>query len=218
MPTSYIQISKESTFPSASSAGKAVIGINTGSKVTITNSSGVTSLVPESLPPGYTASYNVYTAKLTTLGGLILPIEISSGPTTADVIYQIIDASDGDFSNIGAPDNNTGTNFVSTGGTPISYGSATLVQNPYLPTAIVQENTLGFRPLWEYIGSGEFGFTFSGSFDPTKVVASISPNSTNNLFSYFVVGEDYDVNFFVRNVDNNPETLTQTPIEIRQYL
>ena len=76
MPTSYIQITQESTFPSASNAGKAVIGINTSDQITITNNNGITSLLTGSMPP-YTASYKVYTAKLTTLGGLILPIEIS---------------------------------------------------------------------------------------------------------------------------------------------
>ena len=215
--SSYIEITQNSTFPASSNVGKAVIGINTGSRVTVTNSSGVTSLVPESMP-AYTASYNVYTAKLTTLGGIVETIVISSGPTTAGVIYQISDASDGDFSNIGAPDNNFHTFFVSTGGTPTSYGSAVLLQNPYLPTAIVQENTLNFLPLWEYVSTGEFSFTFQGFFDPAKVVASISSNSTANTLSYFVIGEEYDVDFFVRDIDNNPGILTQTSIEIRQYL
>ena len=213
--SSYIEITQNTTFPSASNANKLVIGVNDNDKVILTDHNGITSVVTGSI--NYTPSYKMYTAKLTTeYPGSYS--SISLGPTTAGVIYEIRDTSDGDFSNIGAPNNNDGTFFVSTGGTPTSYGSATLQYNTEVPSAIVQENTLGFLPLWELISNSKFGFYFSGSFDPTKVIASISPNSTDNILSYFVVPGSHDVTFFVRTGENNPGILTQTSIEIRQYL
>ena len=217
MAISYIQITQDNIFPASSNVGKAVVGVNTSSQIAITNNNGTTVPLTGSLPP-YTASYNVYTAKLTTeYPGTF--VNTSSGPTTEGVIYRIIDASDGDFSNIGSPDNNVDTLFVSTGGTPTSYGSAILVQNTGVPAAIVQENTLGFLPLWEQIDAGVFGFTFPFAVDLTKVVTTISSNSTNNIKSFLATDAlGYNVVLVVNDVNDSTGTLNQTSIEIRQYL
>ena len=152
MSTSYIQITQENTFPSASYAGKVVVGVNASNQVVVTDSSGISTPITGSIPP-YTASYKVYSAKLS--------------------------------------DN---------------------------LSASIQENTLGFTPEWNNGGSGRYSFNFSGSFDPTKIVSSISPNSLTNINSYFVIAGAYDVTLYI--VDNVDEVGQgqQIPIEIRQYL
>lgn len=217
MAISYIQITQDNIFPASSNVGKAVVGVNTSSQIAITNNNGTTVPLTGSLPP-YTASYNVYTAKLTNeYPGSASTITVI--PTILGVIYLIHGASDGDFSNVGAPNNNDGTFFVSTGGTPTSYGSATLVRYTQLPAAIVQENTLGFLPLWEQVEEGVFGFTFPFAVDLTKVVTTISSNSTNNIKSFLATDAlGYNVVLVVNDVNDSTGTLNQTSIEIRQYL
>ena len=59
--------------------------------------------------------YKVYTALLTQSGGSILDQLDETTPTqnvTKGVTYTIANASDGDFLNVGAPNNNSGTSFV----------------------------------------------------------------------------------------------------------
>lgn len=79
---------------------------------------------------------------------------LSSGAVTKGVTYKIDGDSDGDFSNVGAPNNDDLTSFVATiDGVPNSYGSAELTYDLGAPTVIILENTIG--NIWfEYSAEG----------------------------------------------------------------
>ena len=90
-----------------------------------------------------TRPYKVYTALLTQSGGDD-PLTLSSGAVTKGVTYYITDASDGDFSNVGAPSNDDSTWFVAINDeVPNNYGSALLSYNTGAPVVTVLENTIG---------------------------------------------------------------------------
>jgi uncharacterized delta-60 repeat protein len=187
MPTSYIQISKESTFPSASNVGKAVIGINASDQITITNSNGITSLLTGSLSP-YTASYKVYNAKLTQITEDIAP----NSYLTVGKTYGIVSYVGGDdFSNIADVQQGTintdGCIFIATGTTPTTWTNGSVIRDMNYPVPTVDENTLGFTPYWKQINTGTYYFNFSQSVDPSKIVPSISPNSLDNIYSTYEV-------------------------------
>lgn len=187
MPTSYIQISKESTFPSASNAGKAVIGINASDQITITNSNGITSLLTGSLSP-YIASYKVYNAKLTQITEDIAP----NSYLTVGKTYGIVSYVGGDdFSNVANVQQGTintdGCIFIATGTTPTTWTNGSIIRDMNYPVSTIDENTLGFTPYWKQIDTGTYYFNFSQSVDPSKIVPSISPNSLDNIYSTYEV-------------------------------
>jgi hypothetical protein len=96
-----------------------------------------------SLKQAATPKYKVYTALLSQSGGSD-PLNISSGDLTIGVTYYIDDAGGGDFTNVGAPNNDNGTYFVATGTTPNSWGtSANLIYDAGAPVTNVLENTIG---------------------------------------------------------------------------
>lgn len=91
-------------------------------------------------------TYRVYTALLTQSNG-DGPSMLNDEPLTIGVTYQITDqgGSGWDFTNVGAPNNNTGTYFVATGTTPNSWGDlgVSLNFNTGAPVVTVLENTIG---------------------------------------------------------------------------
>ena len=118
---SYIELDKRSTFPSASNAGKAILGITAANQVAVTNSDGVTTIVGANIAP-YTASYNAYAAKLTQINEGTL----TSGYLTIGKTY-LLDAYVGgdDFSNVANVQqgtiNTSGCTFIATGTTPTNW-------------------------------------------------------------------------------------------------
>jgi hypothetical protein len=90
---------------------------------------------------GEALSYRVYTALLTQSGGDGQQT-ISSGDLTIGVTYKIIDASSGDWTNVGAPSNKDGIYFVATGITP-NFWDGVLEYNTGAPVVTVLENTIG---------------------------------------------------------------------------
>jgi hypothetical protein len=98
--------------------------------------------------------YKVYTALLTQSGN-DNSITLSSGDSVIKgITYRISGGSDGDFSNVGAPNNNDTTAFVATiNGLPNSYGSCGLVYNVAAPIVTVLENTIG-NIYFQYAGEG----------------------------------------------------------------
>jgi hypothetical protein len=93
---------------------------------------------------GVILPYRVYTALLTQSGGDDL-LETDNIPLIIGVTYMIRQntALRGDFTNVGAPNNNDGTYFVATGTTPNEWGQDSVFYNTGAPVAIVLENTIG---------------------------------------------------------------------------
>ena len=94
-------------------------------------------------------SYKVYTALLTQSGGDGPAGNCSDDPQplVIGVTYQIsLNDGTGDFTNVGAPNNNIGTYFVATGTTPNNWGTpgdVCLDYNTGAPVVTVLENTIG---------------------------------------------------------------------------
>ena len=149
-----------------------------------------------SLKEAATPKYKVYTALLSQSGGNSLQ-SITSGDLMIGVTYQIISGSGQpwDFTNVGAPNNNTGTLFVATGTTPNEWGAGELEYNTGAPVAIVLENTIG--NIWfTYVNIGTYsansdnlftldkswGTAYSGADDEISFIGFIvSPNGNNEF-------------------------------------
>jgi hypothetical protein len=158
--------------------------------------------------------YKVYTALLTQ-SGEDNQVTLSSGAVTKGITYQITANSDGDFSNVGAPNNNENTWFIATNDEiPNSYGTdCQLGYNTGAPVATVLENTIG-NVWFTYIGVGEYYVNSDGLFVNNKiffqnVVLNVSP-----AFLIFYVG---NVNIIELITGGNDNELLNTPIEIRVY-
>jgi len=150
-----------STFPYT---GNAVI---TGSLV-VTGSLNITGSLKQN---GYEVKpYKVFSALVTQENGSNSNQTQYSGPVTKGVTYLIIDNSDGDFSNVGAPNNDRNTYFIATNSdVPNSYGSARLQYNAAVPTAIVLENTIG-NVWFNYGGQGTYELNSDNLFTDGKTM------------------------------------------------
>jgi hypothetical protein len=108
----------------------------------IDNSTGAAVWELYSSPP----KYKVYTALLTQSGSSN-PQDINSGNLTVGVTYFINNNVLGDFTNVGAPNNDNGTYFVATGTTPADWGinisGDTLTFDTATPIVRILENTIG---------------------------------------------------------------------------
>lgn len=129
-------------------------------------------------------AYSVYTALLSQTGG-DNPNAVIDLPLVIGVTYKIVD-NDGDtadFTNVGAPNNNSGTYFVATGTTPTSWGVNLLGQLSYntgAPTVVVLENTIG--NIWFlYKGVGDYRCVSDNLFtiDKTTVFINDTVNKDN---------------------------------------
>jgi hypothetical protein len=165
------------------------------------------------------ASYKVYTALLTQ-SGESEPLDISSGDLTIGVTYYIDDnASNPDFTNVGAPNNNVGTYFVATGTTPNTWGEATLAYNAAAPTVTVLENTIG-NIYWTYDSAGVYSANFVGAFPELKTFILTPSNGYDSAVLQGGGGEPYNI-YRVSNdkcaVLTTDGSLNNTPIEIRVY-
>jgi hypothetical protein len=117
----------------------------------------------------FSPTYKVYTALLTQSGGDDLQSQ-QSGLLTVGVTYYIDDnASNPDFTNVGAPNNNVGTYFVATGTTPNSWGEATLNYNTGAPVVTVLENTIG-NVWFTYNGVGNYRGVSDSLFTLNKTI------------------------------------------------
>jgi hypothetical protein len=151
--------------------------------------------------------YKVYTALLTQ-SGQGNTTGINSGPLTKGVTYKI-QAAGGDFSNVGAPNNNPDTYFVAINNdTPLSYGGSTLLYNTGAPEVTVLENTIG--NIWfTYIAQGVYlansvelftqnkiwATAYSGSDDETIFVGFVCANNgTSEISLYASNGSNQHIN------------------------
>ena len=81
------------------------------------------------------------------------------------------------------------------------------------PVAIVLENTLGFEPVWEYSGSGVYGFDWDGDFVSDKCLNYLSPTHSGKLI-WIDYADAYDIT--LKTIDGD-DTIYQTTLEIRYY-
>jgi hypothetical protein len=172
-------------------------------------------------PQGAPLSYKVYTALLTQ-GGTSSEVNKNSGDLTIGVTYRIDDSSGGaDFTNVGAPNNNTGTMFVATGLVPTSYGTGNLTYDPGAPVVTVLENTIGNAWFtYEYEGLYLVNFTNDLDVNNTFVIVGKSSEGLINGMAAEARIESGKVIINTGNVTsaipyNNQ--LYNTPIEIRVY-
>jgi hypothetical protein len=167
------------------------------------------------------APYKVYTALLTQSGG-DNPAFVPEGAVTKGVTYQILDNSDGDFSNIGAPNNNVGTYFVAANnGIPNSYGNAILGWNEGAPVATVLENTIGniwftYDIVGGYLVNSNNLFTNNKS---SVIVGNVTWEGGSGIIRSGFDGDSYII-ITTNSVDGtleNNDSLLNTLIEIRVY-
>lgn len=166
--------------------------------------------------------YKVYTALLTQ-DGSDDPIAIYTGDLNIGVTYSIT-ANDGsgDFTNVGAPNNEQGTSFVATGATPNSWGNFEMVALEYnngAPVANVLENTIGniwfiYGAIGEYrIGSDEL-FTDSKTLVFNKYLIDFDSASISD----YVATTRIDIKTFsISSGEYSNNYLLNSPIEIRVY-
>ena len=168
--------------------------------------------------------YKVYTALLTQSGGDNLN-NSDNFPLEIGVTYTIIQFGTyilGDFTNVGAPNNNIGTSFVATGTTPNSWGTNIALEwNAGAPIATVLENTIG--NIWfTYNGIGDYGINSNELFIENKTFQFIN-NSLfidEGLLSISNAGNTNSLIYLSSN-DSTQQRIDgyfdKTPIEIRVY-
>jgi len=167
--------------------------------------------------------YKVFTALLSQSGGWD-NVLINEGELTLGVTYFIDDPAGGDWTNVGAPNNDTGTYFIATGTTPNSWGDGALTYNAGAPVATVLENTIG--DVWfTFLGNGTYGINNTNEWDITKVwygtsgigdtgSINVNPGRTTMSFegtSFIIVCYNNDYTSAING------QLINTPIEIRVY-
>ena len=139
-------------------------------------------------------SYKVYTALLTQSGGDGPAGNCSDDPQLLiiGVTYQISsNDGTGDFTNVGAPNNNIGTYFVATGTTPNNWGTpgdVCLDYNTGAPVVTVLENTIG-NVYWTYVSAGTYiGFLPTDITTEQKQAIFSIPQSVNiGASSYYTI-------------------------------
>ena len=180
-----------------------------------------------SLKEAATPKYKVYTALLTQSGGDFLDQLDSSTLTqnvTKGVTYTITNASDGDFLNVGAPNNNIGTSFVAINNSvPTLWGEsgAALLFNTGAPVVTVLENTIG--NIWfTYDEVGNYVINSNGLFTVNKTVQFInSPLGLDEGILLISNVTNTDSLISLVSTNSNPDFIdglfNNTPIEIRVY-
>ena len=139
--------------------------------------------------------YKVFSAVLNQAGG-DLPETKTDGFLTIGVTYYISAVDDGaygDFTNVGAPNNDIGTYFIATGQDPNSFGKTTLTYNSGAPTAEVIENTIG-NVWFTYDIQGLYNFSsndlFNGVLPPVKCISFLEVGSEPGFFTIHKVFDD----------------------------
>jgi hypothetical protein len=164
---------------------------------------------------GLKPKYKVYTALVTQNGGddqLILEDE----PLTIGVTYQVDDPTGGDFTNVGAPDNNQGTFFIATGTTPNSWGAATLLYNTGAPVVTVLENTIG--NIWfTYDNVGIYFANSNTLFTENKTWYTTYNDYDGNELVYYQLRYNNENSMALSTNGEDSVSFTKYPIEIRVY-
>ena len=167
--------------------------------------------------------YRVFTALLTQSGGDD-PGTKSDGDLTIGVTYYISSVDDGvygDFTNVGAPNNDVGTYFVATGETPNKWGKTSLAYNTGAPVATVLENTIG-NVWFEYKTTGAYQARSSDLFLENKTTLSINLMGSDLGTGYLCLGainSTVDLTIVTGTESGYQDNILvfPTPIEIRVY-
>jgi hypothetical protein len=169
-----------------------------------------------------TPKYKVYTALLTQSGGDDLQAYYGGESLTIGVTYRITQIDDGDFTNVGAPNNNLGTYFVATGTTPNwgTLGENVLEYNTGAPVVTVLENTIG--NIWfEYQNTGSYAVWSNSLFTIDKSTMVVGGPTWDGGTGYFSCGFDGDSLGLIisRDFSNSylNDNLKNTFLEIRVY-
>jgi hypothetical protein len=172
----------------------------------------------------------VYTALLTQSGGQN-PLVIGSGTLTIGVTYFLDDVSgQPDFTNVGAPNNESGTAFVATGTTPNSWGEPftgnVLNYDTGAPVVTVLENTIG-NVWFTFVSEGSYYCNSSGLFTIGKTFSNIEPSAVDVenyrnavIDHYSTISSSNFINIFTGDFTGATPSnnyLNSTPIEIRVY-
>jgi hypothetical protein len=171
--------------------------------------------------------YKVYTALLTQSGESEIDY-ISNGTLTVGRTYTIVDVpvNGCDFTNVGAPNNDSGTSFVATGkepnkwGTP-SEGENTLSYDLGAPVVTVLENTIGniwftYDIVGGYLVNSNNLFTNNKS---SVIVGNVTWEGGSGIIRSGFDGDSYII-ITTNSVDGtleNNDSLLNTLIEIRVY-
>ena len=168
--------------------------------------------------------YKVYRALLTQSGN-DNPDSIISDLLTIGVTYTINNFNPsytlGDFTNVGAPNNNIGTSFVATGTTPNNWGTSIQLEfNTGAPVATVLENTIG-TITYDYDSAGSYGLNSSALFTSGKTFV-MGGGSSNNASTYVYLGEINStsrIGIRARDLEGtfSDDIMANTPIEILVY-
>ena len=179
------------------------------------------------IPPAPEPTYRVYTALLTQNGvSNILAWDAGDGPLTIGRTYYIgQNDGGGDFTSVGAPNNNTGTYFCATGTTPnwgYNPGDVYLRYDEGAPVAIVLENTIG--NIWfTYDSVGQYNANIDTIFPGNKTFSWIAfPGCNNTCGSAATNPQTIDSSQLYIETYNTSYQLSNniiyvTPIEIRVY-
>jgi hypothetical protein len=166
-------------------------------------------------------SYKVYTALVTQSGGDD-PQSLTGGGLYFGVTYRI-ESSDGDYLNVGAPNNDIGTYFVATvTAAPTTWGSLGLGFNTGAPTVIVLENTIG-NVWFGYSGAGQYAMWSNNLFTDKTVSLNDQTrclDSGNNFYNLkFTNPDPSQINITVldNGLNGIDDRLTFKLIEIRVY-
>jgi hypothetical protein len=164
---------------------------------------------------GLKPKYKVYTALLTQ-SGEDDPLDVDSGLLTIGVTYMINNPSvESDFTNVGAPNNLSGTYFIATGTTPNNWGTNTSIlnYNTGAPVVTVLENTIG-NVWFTYDSTGIYFINSDGLFTLNKTFApSVVINNTPRIITINVG----NINVIELVSNEGDSTLNNAPIEIRVY-
>jgi len=170
--------------------------------------------------------YKVFTALLTQSGGDDFQTQ-SGGNTIIGVTYTIGNngGPPGDWTNIGAPNNNVGTSFIATGTIPADWGDGFLDRNGGAPVATVLENTIG--NIWfTYVDAGIYYINSSDLFTNNKTYTviqlwgddSITPRTgfvqRQSSSTLVLFNKDYTGEFSINGIG---DVGYLTSIEIRVY-
>lgn len=184
------------------------------------NASATTTSTTTTLPV-----YNVFTALLTQSGGDNYN-ESDNFPLEIGVTYTIMEFGSytlGDFTNVGAPNNEIGTSFIATNTTPNSWGTNIgLSWNAGAPVATVLENTIG-NVWFSYSGVGNYSINSNGLFIESKTTTFIS-SGAEGVQNGILTGTNYNGpnEIYINTVALPSITpidgeLDRTPFEIRVY-
>jgi hypothetical protein len=179
--------------------GGGVTEIIAGDGISVDEGTGVVTITNTVEP--YVAPYKVFTAlvKQENAGS---PGSIGPGSSLLVGRTYKIDDADGDFTNVGAPNNDTGTSFIATGTTPAVWDNGLLSYNEGAPTATVLENTIG--NIWfEYSGEGNYYIISDSQFTLDKTFINGTPLTGYSVLNNFVEasGSDAGRGYFLLQLD-----------------